>query len=257
MTPGPDESSTQLALRLGAEARLCTVISSTQLSTSLYEVVLGGDVASVAGVAGNDVMIRLHDQNGRGVRRRYSVRDRDDAHDTMRLWITVDHEGPGASWVATVRSGDVVDVVGPRGKIGLAPHADWHLFVGDASSLAAAARMTESIALPGRAILVVEVDAFDDALVAHGREGLEFASVVVERRGRAPSDATGLLQGLATLSLPAGRGHAYLFGEFHVVRSLGVALLDRGLQRDQMSHKAFWRVGRANADHGEPDKTDS
>ena len=257
MTPEPDESSTQLAQRLGAEARVCTVVSSTQLSTSIYEVVLGGDVASLAGVAGNDVMIRLHDQHGRGVRRRYSVREHDVAHGTMRLWITVDHEGPGASWVSTVQPGDVVDVVGPRGKIGLAPHAEWHLFAGDVSSLAAAVRMAQSLAPPARALIVVEINSSDDALVARIDGGPEVSSVIVDRRGRAPSDPTGLLRGLATLSLPPGRGHAYLLGEFHVVRALGVALLDRGFGADQISHKAFWRADRANADHGEPDKSDS
>ena len=34
------------------------------------------------------------------------------------------------------------------------------------------------------------------------------------------------------------------------------ALLDRGLRDEQISRKAFWRAGRTNAEHGEPDKGD-
>ncbi len=35
------------------------------------------------------------------------------------------------------------------------------------------------------------------------------------------------------------------------------ALRDRGLRDQDVSHKAYWRLGRSNADHGEPDKSDS
>jgi hypothetical protein len=45
-----------------------------------------------------------------------------------------------------------------------------------------------------------------------------------------------------------------LFGEFHVMRAARDALLERGLGLDQISLKAFYRVGRANGVNGEPDK---
>jgi hypothetical protein len=35
---------------------------------------------------------------------------------------------------------------------------------------------------------------------------------------------------------------------------LRTALLDRGLSDEQISRKAYWRVGRRNADNGEPEK---
>ena len=40
------------------------------------------------------------------------------------------------------------------------------------------------------------------------------------------------------------------------MRVIQSALLDRGLTPEQISHKAFWRSGRSNADHGEPEKSD-
>jgi len=93
-------------------------------------VALRGNAATLAGTPGNDVMIRLEDAKGRHVRRRYSVRDLDVAADEFTLWITIDHEGPGSVWVKKAQPGDLVDVIGPRGKIPLDPSADWHLFVG-------------------------------------------------------------------------------------------------------------------------------
>ena len=102
-------------------------------------------------------------------------------------------------------------------------------------------RMAQSIEKPGRVVFIVEVDDINDALTAPFNEGLGVTGIFVERNGRAYDDPTGLLGGLAAFEMPAGLGHAYLFGEFHVVRALGVALSDRGMTQEQQSHKAFWR----------------
>ena len=188
--------------------------------------------------------------------RRYSVRSVDEANDTLTLWVTVEHEGPGSTWAQDAKPGDEIVVIGPRGKIPLATDADWHLFVGDASALGAAYRMAESIEVPSRAIFIIEIDAPDDALSATFDEGLGVTGIFIDRKGRSTSDPAGLLSGLSAFALPPDLGHAYLFGEFHVMRVIEKALLDRGLGAEQISHKAFWRSGRSNADHGEPEKTD-
>jgi NADPH-dependent ferric siderophore reductase len=61
------------------------------------------------------------------------------------------------------------------------------------------------------------------------------------------------LVGEATdVELAPGRGHAYLLGEASVVLALRERLASRGLPQDQMSPKAYWGRGRANAGHGEP-----
>jgi NADPH-dependent ferric siderophore reductase len=254
VTREPDDSSKQLAQRVGSLASLCEVASTEQLSTSIYQVALRGNAKALAGTPGNDVMIRLDDANGRHVRRRYSVRSLDEGADQFTLWITIDHEGPGSIWVKKAQPGDPVDVIGPRGKIPLDPSAHWHLFVGDASGLAAFYRMAESIEVPSRAIFIVEIDAADDALSAPFDEGLGVTGIFVDRQQRSTSDSAGLLSGLAAFALPPNAGHAYLFGEFHVMRVLQKALLDRGLEPEQISHKAFWRSGQSNAEHGEPEK---
>jgi NADPH-dependent ferric siderophore reductase len=56
----------------------------------------------------------------------------------------------------------------------------------------------------------------------------------------------------AEVELPPGRGHAYLLGEATVVSRLREVLAGRGLGQDQISPKAYWGRGRANASHGEP-----
>ncbi len=252
--PSPHRSTSELAERVGARAAVCTVVSARPISPSLYEVVLHGD-PKLAGAPGNDVMVRLRDAQ-RHVRRRYSVRSVDLDHHDFTLWVSADHVGAGSEWARSAQPGDSLDVIGPRGKITLDPRADWHLFVGDVSGLAASYRMAQSIEPPGRAILITELDHDGDALPAEVDEGIGVTGVFVDRRGRSRDDPAGLLSGLSALALPPDRGHAYVFGEFSVVKALGIALRDRGLTDDEVSHKSFWRYGRHNADHGEPDKSE-
>ena len=255
MTNRPHDTSIALAARLGATAQVCEVVSATKLSTSIHEVVLAGD-AALAGVPGNDVMIRVANAAGSFVRRRYSVRDVDALRGLVTLWITTGHEGAGSSWARLATPGDPVDVIGPRGKVVLDPQADWHLFLGDTTGLASFYRMAQSIEVPGRAIFIVEIDHPDDAVTAPFDEGLGVTGIFVDRQDRAKDDPSGLLRGLAAFAFPPDRGHAYLFGEFHRIRALRVALLDRGLDDQDVSVKAYWRTGRENAEHGEPDKSD-
>jgi NADPH-dependent ferric siderophore reductase len=253
MLTAPDQSSIDLAQRLGVLASVCQVVSSHRISPSLQEVILKGDVA-LAGVPGNDVMIRVTDATGRPTRRRYSVRSVDAEAGTFTLWIAQDHNGPGAQWAGEASVGDSVDVVGPRGKIPLDPMADWHLFIGDVSALGSFYRMAQSIEVPGRAIFIVETDHAEDAVTATFDEGLGVTGIFVDRAGRSANDPAGLLSGLSAFAFPPDDGHAYLFGEFHVTKVLQSALTDRGLDAESISRKAFWRFGQANEDRGEPAK---
>lgn len=247
-------STVDLAERLRVLARSCSVVAQRRVAPSLIEVVLGGDAVPLAGVPGNDVMVLVEDARGEPLRRRYSVRDVDADNDTLTLWISTTHDGPAARFLAALAPGDTLDVVGPRGKIPLDPAADWHLFVGDVSALGAFYRMAGAIETPGRAIFIVEIDDGSDALTARFDDALGVTAIFVDRNGRAHDDPAGLLSGLAAFTLPPDEGHAYLFGEFHVSRAVRLALLDRGLTTEQLSLKAFYRVGRANGANGEPEK---
>jgi NADPH-dependent ferric siderophore reductase len=74
----------------------------------------------------------------------------------------------------------------------------------------------------------------------------------LHRLGRPAGDPAALVAEARELELPAGHGHAYLLGEASVVLALRETLAARGLPPEQMSPKAYWGRGRANAGHGEP-----
>jgi NADPH-dependent ferric siderophore reductase len=76
----------------------------------------------------------------------------------------------------------------------------------------------------------------------------------LHRGGGPAGESAALAAALSDVSLPAGRGHAYLLGEAKVVLRLREVAAGRGLAHDQVSAKAYWGRGRANASHGEPAK---
>jgi NADPH-dependent ferric siderophore reductase len=189
--------------------------------------------------------------DGRIVRRRYTIRDLDPSTATVTLDVVLHGAGPGARWVAGAAPGDRIEAIGPRGKVVVDPEADWHLFVGDEAFMPAAMAMAASVA-PTAATSILEAAAADVAAL-DGQSGTD-VRWVTRPAGRPVADGTGLLAALAAWTPGAGRGHVYVGGEARVVGTLRQALVERGLAAEQLSAKAYWRAGAANADHGEPER---
>ncbi len=159
-------------------------------------------------------------------------------------------DGPGARWATDAPLGSSIAAVGPRGKVVPATDADWHLFVCDESGWAATAAMVESLPAGVRAVIVADLAGEDE------QQALEAVADVYiswcNRDGVAPGRSEQVLAALDALTLPEGRGHAYLSAELAVVRTVSDWLTAHGFASDDIAPKAYWRAGRANAPHGEP-----
>jgi NADPH-dependent ferric siderophore reductase len=201
---------------------------------------------------GQDVMLVLGGSEERPLSRRYSIRRVDRNALMLELNIVVHGvHGPGARWAASAQPGDRVNGVGPRGKIFLDPDADWHVFVGDESAAPASVNMLEALpeSVPGVAYLEVTSAADELPVDTFGDHQLHWL-----HRGETPATSSTLLaEAVTSAKLPRGRGHLYIFGEVQTVASLQRAALGRGLPAEQVSIKAYWGRGKANADRGEPD----
>jgi NADPH-dependent ferric siderophore reductase len=154
-------------------------------------------------------------------------------------------------WAQAAGAGQSIDVIGPRGKITLVSDAEWHLFAGDATAVPGALAMIEALPaeVPARAFLLV--DGPDE------RQPPGSADPRVTWRydpDQSAGGERGLITAVSQAALPAGRGHAYLAGEVGLVNALKDALTGRGWTPDQISAKAYWNRGRANAGHGEPEQ---
>jgi len=249
---GLDDPFAQLTGPLAGTTRLAfEVADSVRLSPHMQRVSLTApELGGFRYLPGQDVMLLVATEGNRPVRRRYTIRELDPTASLLTLDIVLHGDGPGERWVRSARPGDRIQGIGPRGKIAASAAADWHLFMGDESALAATFAMTEGLPAGAVATLILEIPEEDDEqdLSAAATTRVSF----LHRLGAPAGDPAALAAEAAEVELPPGRGHAYLLGEAKVVLRLREILAGRGLAEDQMSPKAYWGRGRANASHGEP-----
>ena len=229
------------------------VVESEQMSSSMQRITLSApELDGFSYSPGQDVMLLVAADGTRPIRRRYTIRALDPAALTLTLNIVLHGQGPGERWLRSARPGDTIEGIGPRGKITTSPTADWHLFMGDESAMPAILTMTESLPADADATLIIEVPDPEDEqeLNAVARSRISW----LHRLGGKAGDPALLAAEAAEVELPRGAGHVYLFGEAAVVLRLREILASRGVPADQVSPKAYWGRGRANAGHGEPAK---
>lgn len=247
-----DDPFAQLSGNLAGTRRLqFEVTGSRQLTPHMQRLELtAAELDGFTYAPGQDMMLLVAADGNRPVRRRYTIRHLDQTQRRVTLDVVLHGEGPGERWVRAATPGDRIEGIGPRGKITTSPAADWHLFMGDESALPAIFTMTESLPGDSEATVVLEVPGPDDEqeLSAPARTRLTW----LHRLDGTAGDPAALRAEAAEVELPAGRGQAYLFGEAKVVLALREVLTARGLAPEQISPKAYWGRGRANAGHGEP-----
>jgi NADPH-dependent ferric siderophore reductase len=251
---GLDDPFAELTGSLAETRKLSfEIASSVQLTPHMQRIELAA--AELAGFSyrpGQDVMLLVAVDGRRPVRRRYTIRYLDAAGQVLTIDVVLHGDGPGERWVRSARRGDRVEGIGPRGKVFPNVSADWHLFVGDEAAMPAILAMTESLPGDSDAALVLEIPVADDEqdLSAAARTRVSWLHRLSRPAGDPASSL--LVAEAADVELPPGDGHVYLLGEASVVLALRELLTARGLRPDQMSPKAYWGRGRANAGHGEP-----
>jgi NADPH-dependent ferric siderophore reductase len=199
---------------------------------------------------GQDLALAVVREDGSVVRRRYTIRRFDPQRRLIDLDFVMHGDGPGIRWARSARRGLAVEAIGPRGKIGLNPVAKSHLFAGDATAVPGSLAMIEALpaGVPAVAFLMVgdpaerQSFAFDDTM-----------KTVDWRYESAVGAGDGILAAVSAFAISPDGWHAYLAGEVALVKELKAVLHARGWAADQVSAKAYWNRGRANADRGEPE----
>ncbi|HEY5988506.1 MAG TPA: siderophore-interacting protein [Streptosporangiaceae bacterium] len=244
----------QLSGALAGTTRMrLEVVDNHRLTPAMQRVVLTApELATFAYRPGQDMMLMVGVEGDRPVRRRYTIQALGPGRPLLTLGIVRHDDGPGERWVRAARPGDQIEGIGPRGKIFPAQDADWHLFAGDFAALPAFFAMAGSLPHGVRATVILEVPGPDDEQSLASAADADL--IWLHRLGRSLGDASALVGAVTAVPLPPGPGHAYLAGEAKVVLALREALAERGLAADQISAKAYWGLGKANALHGEPAK---
>jgi NADPH-dependent ferric siderophore reductase len=231
--------------------RQLEVVAVRDLTPRMRRVQLTGpDLDRFDYLPGQDMALTFRRGDAPPVRRRYTIRHYDADHRRLDLDFVLHGDGPAMRWAQAAHPGDAIEVVGPRGKITLVRDANWHLFAGDATAVPGALAMMEALPDVVPAVAFLQVDGREErqAVDHHREQEITWHYEVPSANGVA-----GLAAALAAATLPAARGHAYLAGEVALVIALKAALLSRGWAADDISAKAYWNRGRANAGHGEPE----
>lgn len=220
--------------------RSARVVGVAELTPRMRRITVRSDsMVDVAVRPAQDVEVFLRGDDGRRVKRRYTIRRADPRTGELDLDILVHGHGPGSAWAATAAIGDSVEFQGPRGKLQLTASA-WHLLAGDESALPAISTICEALPTDERAIAVIEVaDAADQLPLPHGVE-----VSWVHRGGLAAGSAELLAAALRDRALPPGPGHGYLMGETRAMVALRPVLEGRGVPHDSIFVKGYWNIGR-------------
>jgi len=250
---GTLEASALLNRLPGVAAWDLTVTEARQLTPAMRRVrVTAPGLADLGHQPGQDLMLAVPDAAGAVFRRRYTVARLDPATGAVDLEMVVHGEGPGAHWASTVGPGDRLDALGPRGKVTLDPDAATHLFFADESGIPATFAMLAALGPGARAAAFLEVAGPEERREPAVPDGATVELTWLERGGDPPGTSGVLAEAATGAELPGGRCHAYVAAELRVVAAARAALAGRGLTPEQLSAKPYWRLGVANAAHGEP-----
>jgi NADPH-dependent ferric siderophore reductase len=231
------------------------VIDSEMIGPRLLQVGLQAPrLAEFTYAPGQDLTVLVSHSGGRAVRRRYTVRRLDRAGCRLDLDIYLHGPGLGSTWAQSLRPQDVVEAIGPRGKITIVPDAEWHLFVGDETAVPAIEAMAEALPVgaTGRALLeVLDAGEWRQHAVSDREQG-SWCWLSYDLRSSGRDRAINEALAMALAQTPLGRGHIYLAGEAGRLRQWQSEILRRGVAADAISAKAYWGAGQPNATHGEP-----
>jgi NADPH-dependent ferric siderophore reductase len=224
--------------------RTTTVVEHTQLTPGMVRIVVEGpDLEGFAVGEFTDHYVKC--RFGEATRS-YTVRDWDPA----RLRLTLDFvvhgdRGVAGPWAARAQPGAELQLAGPGGGYTPSPEADWHLLVGDESTIPAVAVSLERIAPGVTAFVILEVAGpeHEQPLISPGDLRLQWLHQA-DGPGEDPELA---LQAVRALALPEGRGHAFVHGEAEAVLRIRRHLLqERGMTKEELSATGYWKLRRTD-----------
>lgn len=169
--------------------------------------------------------------------RRYTVRSWDADRGLLAIdFVVHGDEGIAGPWAQNAQPGDLLQMKGPAGGYDPDPEADWVLLVGDESALPAIAVCAERAAPDQPVVAVVVVDGPEDELPLESPGDL---AVVWVHRG-----SESIVDAVAGVVLPAGRGSAFVHGEAEETRAVRKHLMrNEVVAPEDLSCSPYWREG--------------
>lgn len=183
---------------------------------------------------------------GQTVRRHYTVRTFDREARRLAVDFLRHGDGPGARFAETVQVGDDLEVSGPANRYTPNLEANWHILAGDETAIPAIFGTLESLPAGTKVKAFIEIESADEEQAVDTEADLD---LIWLHRGGTPGEESRLLfETITSKPLPDGKGHVFLAGETNRMRELRKALLETGLDREQIFAMGYWRPGRFGGD---------
>jgi NADPH-dependent ferric siderophore reductase len=171
--------------------------------------------------------------------RDYTPRRYDSGAGTLAIDFVLHGDGPATSWAAQAKPGQMLGLGGPRGSLVVGTDYDWYLLAGDEAALPAIGRRLEELPAGARALVVVEIE--DEGEQQKLASAAQVDTIWLHRDAPVTAD---LLNTVASLTMPAGTGYAWVAAEAAVAKALRRHLVEeRGIPKDQVRAAAYWKRG--------------
>lgn len=180
----------------------------------------------------------FHTAQGDTVMRDYTPLSRDAANGELVLEFALHGHGAAASWAQQAEVDMTAMIGGPKGSMIIPAEQDWHLLVGDASSLPAIRRRLAELPATARVdVLLLRSDS-----TAPWSLPQQAAWCVTQ-----VADEAALLAALRSWRQAPGNGFAWCAGEGGLMRQArNILLEEKQLPRAGVKVAAYWRQGEAD-----------
>lgn len=234
-------------MRKGRRVWPLTVTDKTQITPRMMRVTFAGpDIDEFEWTRGQDVALEIPTAHGL-TRRHYTIHTHDALARTLVIDFVLHGEGVSGRWLENLKTGDRVNVAGPRGHT-YVRDADWHLFTGDETCIPAIFAMIEGLPENTLAHAFIEIGQEADRLPLIAGADARLHWIMRDGTAAGPSDL--VYNAVEQFAFPEGQGFAYVIGETSNVRKLRHRLLDRGFSRERIAAEGYWRPGRVGGhDH--------
>lgn len=198
--------------------------------------------------AAPDDHVKLFLPDGRGglCMRDYTPRAFDRTQGMLTIDFALHQAGPATAWALAAKTGERLEIGGPRGSSLIADDFDWYLMVGDETALPAIGRRLEELrpGLPVTTLVVVETRADRQDIATKAAWRPEW----IARQGQPLDDTVLLKSALADIALPRGDGFVWIAAEGRTARSLRAYMAEmRGHPKTWMKASGYWSAGEAGA----------
>ncbi|MFJ3044539.1 siderophore-interacting protein [Herbaspirillum chlorophenolicum] len=227
-------------VRHDVKFRDVTVSNIRQTGTNMLSITFRGEALSdfVSLSFDDHVKFVFPDANGVPVRRDYTPTDYDKQRNEVTLEFALHAEGAATDWARRAKVGMATVIAGPRGSMIIPANYDWHLLVGDLSSLPAINRRLKELPAGTRVQAVIEI--------AHMGDIRQFDSQAQADVKWVTSGAEALAD-IRALQLPAGEGYVWGAGEAATMAQLRTLLLnEKQHPKDAMRISAYWKRGASD-----------